>query len=130
MTRQDTTNELSRRERQVMNIIYQLDEATAPEIREQMTDPPSDAAVRFTLRTLAEKGHVGYRRVGQRYVYRPTVARGKAQKSALQHLVQTFFEGSTEHAVTTLLEMQSSRLSPEELERMAAIIEEMRSEGR
>ena len=120
---------LSRREREVMEILHRSGSATAAEVRGAMEDPPTDAAVRSTLRILAEKGHVRFVYDGPRYVYRPTVPRSKATKSALESLVSVFFDGSPESAVAALLEM-SGPLTPEERERLKALIDRAASEGR
>lgn len=120
---------LSRRERQIMEVIYQLREATAAEVMERLPDPPGYSAVRALLRVLEEKGHLTHEEKGLRYVYKPTVAREKARRSALQRLVETFFEGSTEQAVAALLDLSAPRLSDEELNRIAKLIENARKEG-
>ncbi len=121
---------LSRREREMMNIIYQAGRATAAEVREAMASPPSYSAVRATLRVLLEKGHLSHKQDGPRYVYLPTVTRDQARRSALQQLLRTFFDGSTNNAVAALLDMESSKLSPDELERLAQMIDKAKSEGR
>lgn len=122
--------QLSRRERQIMDVIYRLGKATAQEVRDNLPDPPSYSAVRALLRVLEEKGHVRHRQEGPRYLYLPTVARDKARKSALKQLLRTFFDGSTEAAVAALLDMSVDELSDEELERLAELIERTRQEGR
>ncbi len=121
---------LSRREREMMDIIYEAGRATAAEVRDAMASPPSYSAVRATLRVLEEKGHLRHRQDGPRYVFSPTVPRDKARQSALKHVIQTFFDGSTHGAVAALLDMHSSKLSKEELERLSAMIEEAKREGR
>jgi predicted transcriptional regulator len=121
---------LSRRERQIMDVLYQLGEATAAEVMERLPEPPSYSAVRAMLRLLEEKGHLEHELDGPRYVYKPTLAHGKAQRSALKHLVETFFEGSTEQAVAALLDLSKSRLSDDELDRLAQLIEQAKKEGR
>lgn len=120
---------LSRREREIMDIIYQAGQATAAEVRSQIAKPPSYSAVRATLRVLVEKGHLRHKHDGPRYVYLPTVPRDKARQSALRHLVKTFFEGSTHRVVAALLDMQSSKLSPEDLDRLMEMIEKAKQEG-
>ena len=92
---------LSKRERQIMDILYRHGQASAAEVRANLPDPPSYSAVRATLRILEEKGHVQHQQDGPRYVFRPAVARDKATRSALRHLVKTFFNGSAEQAVAT-----------------------------
>jgi predicted transcriptional regulator len=121
---------LSRRERQIMDIIYQHGQATAAEVLERLPSPPSYSAVRAMLRVLEEKGHLRHEEQGPRYVYLPTLPREKARSSALRQLVQTFFEGSREQAVAALLGMPSEPLSDEELDRLASLIEQARKEGR
>jgi predicted transcriptional regulator len=113
-----------------MDILYARGSASAQEVREAMADPPSYSAVRAMLRVLEEKGHVGHEQVGPRYVFAPKVPRAKARRSALQHLVRTFFDGSTENAVAALLDLDSTTLSKAELDRLAAMIERARKEGR
>jgi predicted transcriptional regulator len=113
---------LSRRERQIMDILYQLGQATAGEIRQAMHDPPSYSTVRTLVRVLKDKGHVQQRSDGRRYVYAPTVPPQKAKRFALERLVSTFFAGSAEQAMATLIDMHSSRLSPGELDRLQAMI--------
>jgi predicted transcriptional regulator len=120
---------LSRRERQVMDILYRRGRASASEIQEAMPDAPSYSAVRTTLRILEDKGHARHREDGPRYVYMPKVTREKATRSALRHLVETFFDGSAEKAVVTLLDSSASSLSEEELKRIEQMIEKARKAG-
>jgi predicted transcriptional regulator len=122
--------QLSRRERQIMDIVYRQGQATAAEVLDRLPDPPSYSAVRAMLRILEEKGHLRHEEQGPRYVYLPTLPREKARSSALKQLVQTFFAGSTEQAVAALLGMSSTQLSDEELDRLAQLIEQARKEGR
>jgi predicted transcriptional regulator len=119
---------LTRREREIMDILHRLGKATAHEVLEGLADPPSYSAVRALLRLLEERGHAKHTQDGQRYVYAPAVARGEARKSALSHVVKTFFAGSVEDAVAALVDR--SRLSPEELDRLSDIIDRARKEGR
>lgn len=121
---------LSRRERQIMDVIFQRGRATAAEVMGDLPDPPSYSAVRATLRILEKKGHVQHEQNGLRYVFVPTLARETAKRSALEHLLQTFFNGSAEQAVATLLDESASRLSEEELDRLAQLIEKARKNGR
>jgi predicted transcriptional regulator len=127
---QSTHERLSRRERQIMDIIYKLGQASAAEVLENMADPPSYSAVRAMLRLLEEKGYLKHDTDGQRYVFVPTLNREKARKSALQQMLQTFFDGSTEEAVATLLNMSRTGLSTDELDRLSRMIEEARKKGR
>lgn len=122
--------ELSRRERQIMDIVYRLGRATAAEVRENLPDPPSYSAVRAMLRVLEEKGHLVHEQQGPRYVFVPTVSVEAARKSAIRRLMKTFFDNSLEEAVATLLAVSSSNLSEEELDRLVRLIEEARKEGR
>ncbi len=121
---------LSRREQQIMDIIYSRGQATATDVMENLPDPPSYSAVRALLRVLEEKGHLQHTQDGQRYVYSPTVARERAKRSALQRVLQTFFDDSAEEAVAALLDISQERLSDEELERMEQLIRQARNEGR
>lgn len=121
---------LSRREREIMEILYQRGPASAAEVRERMSEAPSYSAVRAMLRVLEEKGHVRHREEGLKYVYAPVVAREKAKRSAVKHLLETFFGGSPEQAVAALLDVSATRLTREELERMAERIAKARREGK
>ncbi len=120
---------LSRRERQIMEVVYRGGQATAGEVLAALPDPPSYSAVRAMLRVLENKGHLRHVPDGTRYVYRPTVARERAGGPALESVVETFFGGSAEKAVAALLDARSD-LSPEELDRLSTLIEQARSEGR
>ncbi|WP_456425308.1 BlaI/MecI/CopY family transcriptional regulator [Rhodocaloribacter sp.] len=122
--------QLSRRERQIMDIIYRLGRATAAEIMENLPDPPSYSAVRALLRILEEKGHLRHEQEGPRYVYRPTVSRERAKRSALKHMLSTFFEGSVTQAVAALIDISEDELSEDDLERIADIIRQAKEEGR
>jgi predicted transcriptional regulator len=121
---------LSNRERQIMDILYRRGKATAAQVQAQLPDPPSYSAVRATLRILEDKGQVRHQRDGARYVFQPAVARDRAKRSAIQHLVKTFFDGSTELAVATLLDESASQLSEADYERLERLIEEKRKGGR
>ncbi|HSL72098.1 MAG TPA: BlaI/MecI/CopY family transcriptional regulator [Longimicrobiales bacterium] len=122
--------ELSKRERQIMDALYQMGEATVSEVLERIPDPPSYSAVRATLRVLEEKGHVQHKQDGPRYVYLPTVPQDTAQTAALSHLLGTFFGGSVEAAVMALVQLNETKLSQSELERLASRIREAEREGR
>jgi predicted transcriptional regulator len=122
-------NGLSRRERQIMDIIYQSGSATAAEVMENLPDPPSYSAVRALLKVLELKGHLKHRQDGPRYVYSPKLSREKAKRSALRHLIQTFFDGSAEQAVATLLDVSKSDLSDDDLDRLKKLIEQTKQEG-
>ena len=126
---EQTQSNLSRRERQIMDVIYRMEKATAVDVMEKIPDPPSYSAVRAMLRVLEEKGHLKHEQDGPRYVFSPVVARDTARRSAMKHLVRTFFDGSTESAVAALL-MNESKLSRVELERLSGLIEKAKTEGR
>ena len=123
-------NQLARRERQIMEIVYRLGQATAAEALAELPDPPSYSAVRAHLRILEEKGHLRHDQEGTRYVFRPTVARNRARRSALKQVVRTFFEGSAEQAVAALLDMSQSTLSEDDLDQLSGLIDKARKEGR
>ena len=121
---------LSRRERQIMEIVYELGRATAAEVRAHMPDPPSYSAVRAMLRILEDKGHLRHEQDGPRYVFLPTVPREEARETALRRLVRTFFGGSPEGAMAALLDLESDQLDDKALERLSELIEEAKREGR
>ena len=120
---------LSRRERQIMDVVYRVGRASVGDVLERIPDPPSYSAVRALMRILEEKNHLRHEQDGPRYVYLPTVPRDTAQRSALSHLVRTFFHGSTEAAVAALLEMDDGSLSDAELTRISDIIDQARGQG-
>jgi predicted transcriptional regulator len=120
---------LSRRERQIMDVIYRRGRATAAEVLDDIPDPPSYSAVRAMLRLLEEKGHVRHEQDGPRYVFLPIVNRDRARKSALKHVVRTFFDGSATDAVAALLDAEA-KLTDTDLDRLSAMIEHARTEGR
>jgi predicted transcriptional regulator len=122
--------DLSRRERQIMEVVYRSGRTTAGEVLEGLPDPPSYSAVRALLKILEGKGHLRHLLEDGRYVWLPTVPRDRARRSALQSLLQTFFEGSAEKAVAALLTQSKSKLSEDELERLARLIADAREEGR
>jgi predicted transcriptional regulator len=124
------TPTLSRRERQIMDIIYRRGRATAADVLADLPDPPSYSAVRALLRVLEEKGHLRHEQDGPRYLFLPTVGRDRARRSALKQLVRTFFDGSAEEAAAALLDMSRDRLTPDELDRLSTLIEKARKEGR
>ncbi|HKR62724.1 MAG TPA: BlaI/MecI/CopY family transcriptional regulator [Thermoanaerobaculia bacterium] len=121
---------LSRREREMMNIIFSRGRATATEVLEGMAEPPSYSAVRATLRVLEQKGHLKHQHDGARYVYIPTLNRERVRLSALDQLLTTFFDGSAANVVATLIERQKGKMSDDELEHLSQLIEEARKEGR
>ena len=121
---------LSRRERQIMDVIYSKGRATAAEVLELIPQPPSYSAVRAMLRLLEEKGYLRHEQDGPRYVFLPTLSRERARQSAMKQLLQTFFDNSAEQAVAALLDMSRARLSDAELDRLSEMIERARKEGR
>ena len=125
---QKSDRHLSRRERQIMDVVYQRGRATAAEVLDALPDPPSYSAVRALLRVLEEKGHLRHRRDGARYVFLPTVPRETARRSALARVVRTFFGGSAEAAVAALIDQSS--LSDADLDRLRDLIDRARQEGR
>jgi BlaI family transcriptional regulator, penicillinase repressor len=122
--------QLSRRERQIMDIVYRRGETTAADVLAELDDAPSNTAVRTFLRILEEKGHLKHRQDGLKYVYQPTRPRGHAGRSALQRVLQTFFDGSLEKAVAAHLGDAANDLSAEELARLADLINQARKKGR
>lgn len=120
--------ELSRRERQIMDILYELGRATAGDVMKSLPGEPSDSTVRTQLRVLEAKGHVRHEEDGQKYVYLPVVSRRVVRKSALKHLVNTFFDGSAEKVVAALLGPDGHKLSDVELDRIAELVEKARTE--
>ncbi len=121
---------LSRRERQIMDILHQRGRATAAEVQAALPDPPSYSAVRALLRILEEKGHLRHLKEGARYVFLPMVSRETARRSALKRVVATFFEGSIPRAVAALLEARDTRLSDSELQKLEELVNQARKEGR
>lgn len=121
---------LSRRERQIMDVLYRRGRATAAEVHQEIPDPPGYSAVRAMLRVLEEKKHIRHEEKDLRYVFIPVVPRDKARQSAVRHLLDTFFDGSPEQAVATLLDVSADDLSLDDLNRLTALIEKARQEGR
>jgi predicted transcriptional regulator len=121
---------LTRRERQIMDILYRRGRATAGEVMQDLTGEPNYSTVRTQLRVLEEKGHVKHEEIGLRYVYTPTVPRSTVRQSALRHLIDTFYDGSTEKVVAALLGVEGSRLSQDELDRIASLVDKARKGGR
>jgi predicted transcriptional regulator len=128
--KRDGHRNLSRRERQIMDILYQRGRASAAEIHAAIPDPPTYSAVRAKLRVLEEKGHIRHEEESLHYVYLPTVARDTARRSALRHMVSTFFGGSVEQAVAALLDLSAANLAKEDLDRISNLIEEARQEAK
>ncbi|MCP3960347.1 MAG: BlaI/MecI/CopY family transcriptional regulator [bacterium] len=121
---------LSRRERQIMDIIYERSEATVADVRGALPEPPSYSAVRALLRILEEKGHLQHRQDGPRYVYLATVPYRQARESAMRRVLRTFFGGSASRAVAALLDMEADNLSEDELQHLAGLVDEARKKGR
>jgi len=126
----DNDTKLSRRERQIMDIVYQRGRATVAEVVESMADAPSYSAVRAMMGILEQKGQLRHEQVGARYVYLPTVPVSKAQRSALKRLLTTFFNGSARDAIAALAELPEARLSKDELSTLSKLIEQSKKEGR
>jgi predicted transcriptional regulator len=120
---------LSRRERQIMDILFRRGRATAAEVMAELPNDPSYSTVRTQLRVLEQKGHVRHEQDGLRFIYTPIVARQTARKSALRHVIETFFDGSPEKAVAALLGGEATKLSDEELDRIASLISKARKDG-
>src|SRR5436853_827895 len=118
---------LTKRERQIMDVLYRRGRATAGDVMEDLSGNPNYSTVRTQLRVLEEKGHVTHEEEGLRYVYTPAVPRSSARKSALRHLVETFFDGSAENAVAALLGGEGSKLSEEQLEKIADLVKKSRA---
>jgi predicted transcriptional regulator len=121
---------LSRREREVMDVLFRRGAATVAEVLEDLDDPPTYSAVRSILRVLEEKGHITHREDGPRYVYAPAVTRDRARRAALDHVVDTFFDGSAESALAALLRRSDLELSEAQVKRLAREIRTAREEGR
>jgi BlaI family penicillinase repressor len=121
---------LSRRERQIMDFLYERERASVAEVVAGIADPPSYSAVRAMLRTLEQKGRIRHVEDGRAYIYQPTIRKDSARKGALSHLLKTFFDGSTEKAVAALLDLKGQKLSEAELDRVATLVEQAKREGR
>ena len=130
MVHNDELTGLSRRERQIMDFLFQRGKASVGEVMDGILDPPGYSAVRATLRTLEQKGRVTHEEDGRAYIYRPTIRRDAARRSALTHVLKTFFDNSAEQAVAALLELRGPRLTKAELDRVASIVDQAKREGR
>lgn len=124
-----TETHLSARERQIMDVVWRLGEASAKQVQQNLPEAPSYSAVRALLRILEDKGHLEHRQDGRRYVYLPTAARSSAQRTALQRMVRTFFGDSPGRAAAALLDLEAGALSDDELDRLAALVERARRRG-
>jgi predicted transcriptional regulator len=130
MADQNDNFELGRRERQIMDVIFRLGEASVSDVRAELADPPTYSAVRGMMRLLEEKGYLEHVQDGLRYVYKPTLERQKARAVALKHMVRTFFAGSTTDAVASLLELDDAKLSSQDIARLKKLIASAKAEGR
>ena len=130
LPKHDSGEGLSRRERQIVDVLYRLGKASAADIREALPNPPTYTAVRTLLGILQEKGHVKFESDGIRYIYEPVVPREEMAKSVMDGVLQTFFGGSIERVVSTLIDSEESNVTSDQLDRLAQIIEEARREGR
>ena len=128
MAKKTEPQDLGRRERQIMDLVYQLGEASVAQVREAMPDPPSYSSVRTMIRLLEGKGLLKHRRDGMKYLYRPTQSKQKVSRSALRHLMTTFFEGSASEAVAAIFD--SEKMDAEDLKRIESLIKQARKEGR
>ncbi|HOP05732.1 MAG TPA: BlaI/MecI/CopY family transcriptional regulator [candidate division Zixibacteria bacterium] len=127
---QKKLSDLSRRERQIMDVVFRLQEVSVSDILESLTDPPSYSAVRALVGILQDKGYLRHRKEGRKYVYSATVQRERASKSALKHVMKTFFDNSAEQLVAALVDPSQSDLSDHDLERLSRLIEQARKEGK
>jgi len=123
-------NDLSRRERQIMDFLYERERASVTEVMQGIADPPSYSAVRAMLRTLEQKGRIRHVEDGRAYIYEPVMQKDSARQGALAHMLRIFFDGSTEKAVAALLDQKGSKLSKAELDRVAALVQQARRDGR
>jgi predicted transcriptional regulator len=130
MTKPPSDTTLARRERQILDVLFAAGRATGPEIQAQLPDAPSYSTVRTILRVLERKGYVRHTEEGLRYVYEPAIPRETARRSALRRLLHTFFDGSAQQAVAALLDPKVARISREELDQLAALIDKARQEGK
>jgi predicted transcriptional regulator len=130
MGKTQSTLELGRRERQIMDVVFRLGTASVGDVLQELPDPPSYSAVRGMLGLLEDKGYLRHRRDGLRYIYLPTAGQQQAQQSALRHLVHTFFGGSISDAAASLLELPDSKLSATDVARLQKVIKQAKSEGR
>ena len=122
--------DLGRRERQIMDAVYRLGEASVSDVVAQLDDPPTSTSVRTMMRLLEAKGFLKHRQEGTKFVYRATQGADKARRTALQHLLKTFFGGSASDAVAAMLDLPEEKIPPDELKRLARLIDEARKEGR
>jgi predicted transcriptional regulator len=130
MKRERSTSDLGRRERQILDTVFRLGEASVADVLNSLPDPPSYDSVRTMIRLLESKGFLRHRRMGARYIYRPVDSREKASKSALSHLMKTFFQGSAADTVAAILDHSAVELSEDDLDRLEQLIDQARKEGR
>ena len=129
-TREGEGGGFSRREREIMNVLYRVGKASAAEVREELPDPPSTTAIRTLLTILERKGHVRHESDGTRYIYAPRFAREQMGRRALDSLLKTFFDGSVEQAVVAMLTQRDADIPKDDLDRLARLIDKARKEGR
>ena len=129
MTKRAIEASLSRREREIMDVLFSIGRATAQEIQQRLANSPSYSTVRTILRTLERKGHLTHQEEGPRYVYKPSIARDQARKSALRRMLHTFFDGSAQKAVATLLDPKAFRLTRAELDELTALIDQAKEKS-
>src|SRR5262245_61730671 len=130
MSSRHQSDGLGARERQIMGVIYQLEEASVGDVLERLADPPSYSAVRTMIRALEKKGLLRHRQVGTKYVYRPRTSRESASRSALRHVMRTFFGGSATDAVAAILDVSAAKLTADDLQRLEQLVEQARREGK
>lgn len=130
MTEIPVNSELGRRERQIMDVVFRLGKASVTDVRNEIPDPPTYSAVRGMMRLLEQKGYLSHENDGLRYLYTATLKQKQARKSALKHMVHTFFGGSPAEAAAALLELNDSELSSEDVERLSKLIQKAKAEGR
>jgi len=130
MGKRTSARDLGRRERQIMDVIFELGEASVADVLERLPDPPSYSAVRTMIRYLEGKGHLRHRREGTKYIYRPRQPKESVSRSALRHLIKTFFGDSAPDAVAAILDISSEKLSDDDLDRIERLISEARKEDR
>ena len=130
MTETPVNSELGRRERQIMDVVFRLGKASVTDVRNEIPDPPTYSAVRGMMRLLEQKGYLSHEDDGLRYLYTATLKQKQARKSALKHMVHTFFGGSPAEAAAALLELNDSELSSEDVERLSKLIQKAKAEGR
>ena len=130
MARKTSPQDLGRRERQILEVIYRLEEASVGDVLEHLPDPPAYDSVRTMIRQLERKGLLRHRREGTKYIYRPTQSHESASRSALTHLMKTFFQGSATETVAAIFDVSANELTDEEIQRLEQLIDQAKKEGR